>query len=384
MNVLNNFALDGQRRIESRDSNLGVDVFTYVSLFFLVGVGFSSLLVDYSFTLANILRICSIGIGIVAVVIRNPKVRNLTFWFLVLGISYYMAQRSGKMTVFFAAVAVVLVNGYPTKKVLGAFLISAFIDFAFLVMASGTGLIDAFSIKDGHIVLSLGLVSANTLGGIAFMFLCLIEYFLGPRRRLFSPLLLVYAFIWFDLTASRTPFVASLILIVLCTIFNDSWGRLKYSKWMCYVPIIMSIVSVGLLVLYARGNPVAQLLDKPLSGRLVLNYMYNYSITGIPILGSAPTNIYSETVDNVYLYMLYRCGLVGLILYNIYYFNLIGRASLETDPFLSILCLLFAVYGLTESTTLLNTCLNPTLLLLFTLPEGGFCSECHSNFEKGF
>lgn len=333
MNVLNNFALDGQRRIESRDSNLGVDVFTYVSLFFLVGVGFSSLLVDYSFTLANILRICSIGIGIVAVVIRNPKVKNLTFWFLVLGISYYMAQRSGKMTVFFAAVAVVLVNGYPTKKVLGAFLISAFIDFAFLVMASGIGLIDAFSIKDGHIVLSLGLVSANTLGGIAFMFLCLIEYFLGPRRRLFSPLLLVYAFIWFDLTASRTPFVASLILIVLCIIFNDSWGRLKYSKWMCYVPIIMSIVSVGLLVLYARGNPVAQLLDKPLSGRLVLNYMYNYSITGIPILGSAPTNIYSETVDNVYLYMLYRCGLVGLILYNIYYFNLISRASLETDPF---------------------------------------------------
>ena len=150
---------------------------------------------------------------------------------------------------------------------------------------------------------------------------------------------------------------------------------------MRFVPLVLSVVSVGLLVLYARGNSVALLLDKPLSGRLLLNYMYNYAVTGIPVLGSAPTNIYSETVDNVYLYMLYRCGLFGLVLYNIYYFNLLSRVSLESDPFLYILCLLFAVYGLTESTTLLNTCLNPTLLLLFTLPEGKPYSERQSYKE---
>lgn len=381
MNVLNNYVLEGPRQSENRDHSLGIDIFTYISLFFLVGVGYSSLLADYSFVLANSVRFCSIGIGIIAVVIRNPKVSNLFFWLFVLGISYFIAQRSGKMTVFFATVAVVLVSGYSTKKVLSVFLVSALIDFSLLVMASGLGFIDTFSIKGGRIVLSLGLVSANTLGSISFMFLCLIEYFLGSKRRIFSPLLLVFSFIWFNLTASRTPFAASIILIVLCAIFNDSWGRLAYSKWMRFVPLVLSVVSVGLLVLYARGNSVALLLDKPLSGRLLLNYMYNYAVTGIPVLGSAPTNIYSETVDNVYLYMLYRCGLFGLVLYNIYYFNLLSRVSLESDPFLYILCLLFAVYGLTESTTLLNTCLNPALLLLFTLPEGKPYSERQSYKE---
>lgn len=369
MNAMNNMVSEKSPHIGGRYANFGLEIFTYVSLFFLVGVGFSSLLANYSFALANVARICAVGIGVISIVIRNPRVIDFCFWFLALGLSYFIAQRSGKMTVFFATVAVVLVSGYPTRKVLLAFFVSALIDFALLVAASGLGFTNLFATKGGQVVLSLGLVSSNTLGSIAFMFLCLIEFFLGSNRRLFTPLLLVYAFTFFGLTASRTPFVASVVLILLCAIFNDSWGRLKKPSWLCLIPFAFSVLSIGLLVLFANGNPVARQLDGLLSGRLLLNYTYNFDVAGIPLLGSSPNGIYSQTIDNVYLFMLYRCGLLGLVLYNVYYYFLLAKLSKEADPFLFILCLLMAAYGLTESTTLVSTCLNPTLLLLCTLPD---------------
>lgn len=349
-------------------SGLGIDIFTYISLFFLVGVGVASLLSDYSGDLANTTRYFALLIGVVAVVLRNPKVVDLGIWLIVLGGSYYIALRSGKMTVFFTVAMIVLVHGYPIRKVMNAFFASVLIDFAIILAFSVLGILEPYSFKDGERVLCLGLVSPNTLGCLSFTILCMIEYYLGPKRRLLAPLLIVYAFVWFGLTASRTPFAISLILIVVCAVMRDSWGKCRVARWFCAITVVFSVLSVGLVVLYANGNPVAHYLDGLLSGRLVMNSTYNYEVFGIPILGEAPNGIYSSTVDNVYLYLLFRCGLVGLALYNIYYFFLLDKARREDDPIFFVLCLLLAVYGLTESTSLLSTCLNPTLLLLCTLP----------------
>ena len=364
------------RSSEVPKSYKGRDVFTWASLFFLVGVGFSSLLANYSGALANLARFSAIGIGVLAVIIRNPKVSDLVLWLLALGISYYLSVRSGKMMVFFSAVSVVLVDGYPTRKALGVFALSAAIDLALLVAASAFGLVEAFGLKEGRRVLCLGLVSSNTVGALSFTFLCLIEYFLGPNRRLMTPLLVGYAVICLGLTGSRTPFVVSLILIALCAIFNDSWRWLRRMKSLRFAPFVFSVISVALLVLYANGNAFARYLDGPLSGRLLLNFTYNYQSLGIPLLGSAPASPYASTVDNVYLYMVFRCGLIGLTLYNVYYYFLLNKTWREEDPFLFILCLLMAAYGLTESTTLIGTCLNPALLLLRSAP-------CHEFLNDG-
>lgn len=363
--------------LEVEQSHRGRDVFTWVSLFFLVGVGLTSLLANYNGTLANFARFSAVGIGVLAVIIRNPKVSDLALWLLALGISYYLAMRSGKMTVFFFAVAAVIVDGYPTRKALDIFTASVAIGLVLLIAASVFGLVDPFALKDGRLVLSLGLVSPNTVGALSFTFLCLIEYYLGANRRLMAPLLTGYAVICFVLTGSRTPFVVSLVLVLLCAIFKDSWRWLRKLKLMRFAPLVFSIISVALIVLYANGNAFAQSLDDLLSGRLLLNYTYNYEVSGIALLGSAPAGSYAATVDNVYLYMLFRCGLLGLALYNIYYYFLLKKTWKERDPFLFILCLLMASYGLTESTTLVSTCLNPALLLLRSSPD------CEATFDKG-
>lgn len=342
------------------------NVFMWAFVFFIVVSGCSSLLAEYIPSLANCSRIFALLAGFIAVVVRNPKVSYLFIIILLLSATLYLSSVSGKMTLFLASCAIVVVKDYSTRKVMNAFAASLVICFAVLSIASAAGFVDATMVKDGRTVLSLGLVHSNTLGMMSFTFLCLVEYYLGSRRRIFAPLLLLYAAVWFGLTLSRTAFFASIAMITICALLGRKGRAVKRPKFLCYVVMVLTAFSIAALLLFVAGNPVAFWLDGLLSGRLTMIQTYNLDVVGVPLVGSYAFSSLMETVDNVYLFILFRYGVIGLLLFNVYYYLFLSKSSLLPDSFLFFYGLLLAVYGVTESTSILNTCLNPTLLLLGT------------------
>lgn len=220
-----------------------------------------------------------------------------------------------------------------------------------LIFRNGT----IYHVLRNEIRFSFGLVHPNTLALYSFNLICMwmwLNYESMTKKKvyqLFGVSLLIYF-----LTKTRTTFILTLMLVGL---FYMTKGK----KTRGSVPFIAQIaVPVGyigsmlLVQLYLRGNSIAYLADKFLTGRVKLGAYASYHMD-VTLLGQGIEhlqNIHWDSVwmlnaftfDNLYTCLVYNQGLIWIVVFSITFYMLAKRGDMKE----CIFTILWAAYGITE------------------------------------
>lgn len=214
---------------------------------------------------------------------------------------------------------------------------------------------DGYSIRH-----SLGFTHPNSI----FMFyipIVLCAYLLENNKKKFYIIFTILSLVLYKLSLSRTGIYCIIILFVLDILKN----KLNYKKIIKWIPLVFFCVSYFLAIKYgASKNDSFNII---LSNR---PYLWNRIIKSANIFTIFGSNVLSDLyLDNFYLAMVYRCGLYSALLY--YFILIFGIRNINNNKvYVSIL--VFMIYGLAESNTLIGS-INFTLaFLIFSIIQNKF------------
>ncbi len=212
---------------------------------------------------------------------------------------------------------------------------------------------------------SLGFTHPNSV----FMFyipIVLCAYLLDNNKKRFYLIFMIFSLILYKLSLSRTGIYCIVFLLIL-DFFKD---KFNYKKIIGWLPLLFFGASYFVAIKFgiSKNNNINILLsNRP--------YLWNRIIQNVNMFTLFGSNALSDLyLDNFYLAMVYRCGMYLTILY---YFMLIFGVSKINNSKIHIAILIFMVYGLAESNTLIGS-INFTLaFLLYSIINGNFdLEEC--------
>lgn len=177
--------------------------------------------------------------------------------------------------------------------------------------------------------------------GVAIILSCFIHFFVGSRTNIILIALISLAFIFrnkIKLTSKCTKKIASNAFFILL------------------------ILSILMAFLYNSTNPIMSGLDKILSRRL---YLSNYFVDryGITLFGTEITNDKFYILDNAYVNLIVRYGIILTIYFVIIYKKTIDNLLRDNKMLLVIIMIVLLIYGLSESPIYIPA-KNPYVLLL--------------------
>lgn len=124
---------------------------------------------------------------------------------------------------------------------------------------------------------------------------------------------------------ARTSIVSMMIFYILYIIKGRNHYRLFPNIIVKIVPVFMSITTLVLVKLYENGNIGAIFTNYLLSNRIAASVM-NLKVTSLQILKIISYSDYEQTlvttVDNAYLYIMLRYGILFLIIFFFAYFKI--------------------------------------------------------------
>lgn len=220
--------------------------------------------------------------------------------------------------------------------------------------------VDGFTLRH-----SLGFTHPNSV----FMFyipIVLCAYLLDKNKKRFYLIFMFFSLILYKVSLSRT----GIYCIVFLFILDFLKDKLDYKKIIGWLPLLFFGASYFCAIKFgiSKNNSINILLsNRP--------YLWNRIIQNVNMFTLFGSNALSDLhLDNFYLAMLYRCG---IYLTTLYYFMLIFGVRKINNSKIHIAILIFMVYGLAESNTLIGS-INFTLaFLLYSIINGNFdLEEC--------
>lgn len=262
--------------------------------------------------------------------IREFVILMFLLCFSLVGIKYSLARE----LIMFALTAWGISNedadgvikAYLTAKIIGSF---------FLVML-GFIASPSLQIVEGGVG-RLGFANANGLGMelVDIILLLFAAFYDEQKKRKWIMFTLMAAAGIFYITESRT---STLGLIVLALLLLTTWwenARIVH-KVLPTMFVILAIVSVWIACSYQEYSPIWMKLNEYSSGRF---YSYHWYYTHMPI--TIMGNIFYAgklwPLDNAYLYILFRYGVITLLIYALINWKM-TEFYIENDNSVLLMC----------------------------------------------
>lgn len=208
---------------------------------------------------------------------------------------------------------------------------------------------------DGSVRNTFGFESPNTIGMILLSIFIEIAYI--SRKKIsgvyFLGILITVIILnlIFDSRASSICFILLAILLVFKNVFKYSIIK----KFLPYMMLIFSILSILLVYLYKNNTNIGIILNEVFSTRLSIanEFFKNYKIN---LLGNRFKEYdywigYVNTLDNAYINLLLKHGVLNYII--VLFFNIkIMKKFVKEENYVGIVCLIVMyAYGMMEKAT---------------------------------
>lgn len=295
---------------------------------------------------------------------------------MIISITYV----SKGMTLFKSFLFLLAVKGVEFKKVGKYMLFSNLIIIISLILLISLGVIENnYGFKlNGDKFFTLGFTNPNTLAMILSTIYFLFNILIVNRKKIeFILFNILYIFIVYYITKSRSALVSTIVFFILFyledyiyTLLYKKSTLLKITSYILFP--MCSLISYFFATSYGSNNFVTS-LNRIFSWRFSLWHVYSMNYN-IELFGNNIDPTQMVTLDNGYLVLIYRYGILSWLLYLILFTATIKYIFQNNDTKAWILLIVFSVYMLTEGFTMM---INVNLILLFS-----FCLFWSFNFEK--
>lgn len=225
-----------------------------------------------------------------------------------------------------------------------------------------TGNIDDVTLRRGDMIRhSLGFSHPNQLGLRIFQF-ALCRLFIRRSRldlRDYLITLFLGAVVYF-VPNSQASFYSMIILLIMIIIYQMSWDKVRgkeiISKALFLIIMLTNLGSIVLSIVDVKRIPVLRALDRMLSYRFSQCYR-TYKYYGVSLFGTDIQSIivkpvigryYHFWLDNAYMAILLRYGVIVYLLFSVIYFMTAIKLKRQNQYFLLFVYALFSIYGIME------------------------------------
>ena len=203
---------------------------------------------------------------------------------------------------------------------------------------------------------SLGFIHPNSLGLMAYAITLNALYVFKLKRNkfIFYGSLLIFNFLVFTITDSRTSFLISFLIILICYMSDLSGVLYKnVNNLSIRLGLLISALFIIITTSYFTMNEPFIFLNKLFTNRIyngnVFLSEYGYNLFGSSIEGTLPTLTGSVTIDSGYIGLILRLGVLFFIAYLCFMFLRIRQNRFSLKEALLIvsifISLMFESYG---------------------------------------
>ena len=203
---------------------------------------------------------------------------------------------------------------------------------------------------------SLGFIHPNSLGLMAYAITLNALYVFKLKRNkfIFYGSLLIFNFLVFTITDSRTSFLISFLIILICYMSDLSGVLYKnVNNLSIRLGLLISALFIIITTSYFTMNEPFIFLNKLFTNRIysgnVFLSEYGYNLFGSSIEGTLPTLTGSVTIDSGYIGLILRLGVLFFIAYLCFMFLRIRKNRFSLKEALLIvsifISLMFESYG---------------------------------------
>lgn len=296
------------------------------------------------------------AIAIHYVVDKNTTVKKSSFvlrWLFFMIVAYNAVTTSGgtmiKMLLF-----VLAFKDVEKKEIWKYYYKSTGAAILFVIVSTGLGIIEKTQIrKNGTYAYGLGF-NANILAISVFFVLLIRLYLMGKKPKIWWEGII--AIIMINRITKCRAIVAILIFLTVIMFFDVT--RKLNVKVLAYVsgflPVILSCLSIFVAKNFDISNARWLALNRFMSARPYLYHLY-YVNFPIKLMGNYFNKADYGAMDNTYLMLLFRYGLVIYVIYMIIFFKTIIIATKKKDQLcLYITIIYFAYFSVEYSPSIMN------------------------------
>lgn len=279
--------------------------------------------------------------------------RQLGIIFGIVVISFVGLYNSGGMTLVKMILFALALKGVPLQNAMKYFYRSNIFCFIVIVSSSLIGVIKNITVVDGRTFYYLGFNNPNTLAALIFSIAVLdlcINYEGYPS--LWWKGLLAVGIIFF-LTESRSAILSMLFLVILVFLEKRKiFETKKLQSLAAYWFLIMGAGSFLLAKFFQMNSSFASKLNQLLSWRPYFFHRY-YENFQVLLFGNSFSLAEEGALDNAYLMLLFRYGIIIFLLYAIMFYLAAKWAAKEKNASYFLLIFTYGAYFFMEFTPLL-------------------------------
>lgn len=204
-------------------------------------------------------------------------------------------------------------------------------------------------LRDTKARMSLGYIHPNYLG-FSVALILILNFVRKEKTRLIDYFvsLLAIVFIWIIPNSQSSAFLLGILIIMLP--LNNFHKLSKVKKWLLdsciIVAALVNVTSIILMVNY-NGSGWLESLNKLFSGRLWFGHSA-YETFGISLFGKNISGLNWLILDNAYMSLLIRYGILGYSIFSLAYLATM-RYMKSIDEKMVIIMFAFSLYGCMES-----------------------------------
>lgn len=334
-------------------------------------------------------------LGFLKRIAANKYIRNLFVSLIIFALLYTIVVRHIGGSGLFPQYVLLLIfcaRNVPFSLIAKAAMVTLAVLLIGIIGSSLVGIIPNVHLSIGHAGYCLGFKYPLYPASVLFSFTCL-ALFLNRERNslLVFAVLLLANFVLYLFANARLSFILSASAIALCFICSrPSLHRLLKKTSPCFVWSFMILAAISLII--ASSQDLTGLLapiDKMLGGRIALSHeaLQRYDLLPfgqkIEMHGSGSISFNPDAlkvpyfyIDNLYIQIALRFGIVFLIVYLAAYTIAAKRALKQGDIVLVIIFMILAIHQVIDDQTLR---LQSNLFMLLLWPSG---ITLLSRFEK--
>lgn len=223
-------------------------------------------------------------------------------------------------------------------------------------------------LRNGELRSSFGFYHPNIFG--LYVMILFLEYIYIKRIKNIKLILAAtFLAVSIDITANSRSAVLGIIVAALLLVWDKITAKILYTKVISFilknVYVILSILSIGLTILFINNNDMAIWINKILSERLLIQaeFLEKYTLN---LFGNAID--YTKTLDNGYIRYLLNYGIFAAILFAAISYSSIKKSIKNKNLYITIYMLIFLIYMMSEQ-SIFYIYFNIFLLYAFTEPD---------------
>lgn len=342
----------------------------------------ATLIKNINNTVSRIIIVVYIALYVLNMLLKKYTIKEfliLHVGFLIIGIIFL---KSKETDILILGVILLSSSRIDFKKVVKLDFITRLIGVICTILFSLTGITTNFimyRIKEPNYTIevrnSLGFIHPNTLSVNIFILILAYVYIRYKSIKIIECVTLVVIMYTFsEITGSRTGIICIAILILSIILERKTqFSSRKIFKFIFIYGIpICVLISFTLTILYSYNIEVINVMNKIFTGRIrsanyfLENYgisLFGQSLELISIVQAQQTSEQMRILDNLYISLGVRSGIVFLIIYNIIYVKLNKFIVNQNYKCEMILITNLMIYGFMEKVPI-SPELNFTVLLL--------------------